>query len=72
MQQGSTYVYMVTVGIAVAVVVERRAIAAGRRAHTEQMPIVPVLNVGLVPVLQMAMLPPLVLALAASWFKERR
>ena len=66
------YVYIVTAGIAVAVFIERRAIAAGRWNYTDRMPIVPILDVGLVPVLQMAMLPPLVLAVAANWSKERR
>jgi hypothetical protein len=66
----ASYAYMLSLGIAVSILIERRALAAGRWAYTEQMPIVPVLDVGLVPVLQMAILPPLVLSLVAVWFNE--
>ena len=67
----ATYIYLVTAGIAVAAFVERRALAAGRWAYTNRMPIVPILDVGFVPVLQMVVLPPIVFSLAASWLNKR-
>ena len=54
------YVLMATVGIAIAVLIERYALATARWAYTEHMPILPLVDVGLVPVLQMVILPAVV------------
>ncbi|SRR5579871_4991507 len=47
------------------VALEWRALAAGRWAYTDRMPLVPLLGVGLWPVLQLAFLVPVALAAAA-------
>jgi hypothetical protein len=54
------YLMMIALGITIAVLLERHAVAAGHWAYTDRMPILPILNVGLVPVLQMVVLPPVV------------
>ena len=54
------YALMATVGIAIAVLIERYALATARWAYTEQMPMLPLVHVGLVPVLQMVILPAVV------------
>src|SRR5713226_676591 len=51
------YTLMTTVGIAIAVLIERHALATGRWVYTEQMPVLPVVHVGVVPVLQMMIMP---------------
>jgi hypothetical protein len=69
------YLLMAALGILVAVFIEREAIATGRWAYTDRMPIIPRVNVGLAPVLQMVILPPFVLSLAVRRLraeKERR
>jgi hypothetical protein len=68
------YLMMTALGITIAVLVERYALAAGRWAYTDRMPILPVLNVGVVPVLQMVVLPPIVFVITATWStaKKRR
>jgi hypothetical protein len=59
------YLATTALGITIAVLIERHALAASRWAYTNRMPILPVLNVGIVPVLQMAILPSLVFRVAA-------
>lgn len=63
------YALMATVGVAVGILIERHALATGRWAYTERMPLVPVAHVGLVPVLQMVIVPPLVFRVAARLLK---
>jgi hypothetical protein len=58
------YALMATAGIAIAVLVERHALATGRWAYTGRMPLLPVVRVGLVPVLQMAIVPAVVFRVA--------
>ena len=55
---------MATVGIAIAVLIERYALATARWAYTEHMPMLPLVHVGLVPVLQMGILPAVVFWMA--------
>jgi hypothetical protein len=67
------YGVSVLVGIAVAVAIERWALASGRWAY-DGMPLVPFTGIGLAPVLQMILLPPLVFFLmrrAAARAAER-
>lgn len=63
------YALMATVGVAIAVLIERHALATGRWAYTERMPLVPVAHVGLVPVLQMVIVPPIVFRVTARLLK---
>ena len=59
------------VGLAYAVLVEYRGLAAGSWSYTQHMPVVPVLGVGLWPTLQMTLLPPLVFSMARRWASRR-
>jgi hypothetical protein len=59
------YLMMTALGITIAVLIERHALAAGRWVYTDRMPTLPFVNVGLVPVLQMVVLPPVVFWMAA-------
>lgn len=61
--------FMATCGIAVAIVIERRALSSGRWMYADAMPLVPALNVGVVPVLQMVVVPPLACGIAAWWLR---
>ena len=61
------YVFTAALGIAVAVLIERWSVSAGRWSYSGGMPMVPVLDVGLVPVVQMVILPPLVFAVMVSF-----
>jgi len=65
------YALMATVGIAVAVLIERHALATGRWAYTERMPVLPVVHVGLVPVLQMVIAPAVAFRVAARLRKRK-
>jgi hypothetical protein len=58
------YLLMTVLGFTIAVLIERRALAGSRWVYTDQMPIMPIVNVGLVPVLQLIVLPPVVLWMA--------
>ena len=61
------YAFMAVLGVAVAVGIEIGALATGRWSYSDQMPLIPVLRVGLAPVLQMLVLPPLVFAATARY-----
>ncbi len=61
---GTRICLMVISGSALAIIVEHSAIATGRWAYGQFMPIVPFLGVGLVPILQMMIIPPI---LAHAW-----
>ena len=65
------YAFMGALGMTAAVAIEIGARATGRWAYTDQMPLIPVIHVGLVPVLQMLVLPPLVFAVSVTWLKLR-
>lgn len=65
------YAFMGALGMTAAVAIEIGARATGRWAYTDQMPLIPVIHVGLVPVLQMLVLPPLVFAVSVTWLKSR-
>jgi hypothetical protein len=56
---------------ACAIAIEWRALALGRWSYTEQMPIVPVLDVGLWPLLQLTLLVPGAMAMVAWWAARR-
>lgn len=55
----SQYLAAVLIGIAIAVVIEYRALATGRWTY-DGMPLIPFTHIGLLPILQMIFLPPLV------------
>lgn len=58
------------IGVAITVLLEWSATRwLGRWQYSEQMPLVPVLELGLVPLLQWVIVPPAVLALAARMMK---
>jgi hypothetical protein len=61
------YAAAAVLGLAYAVLVEHAALAAGRWAYTERMPVVSVLGAGLWPLLQMTLLPPLTFLFARWW-----
>jgi len=64
------YVTAAVQGLAYAALVEHAALAAGRWAYTESMPVVSVLGAGLWPLLQMTLLP-LFTFLFARWWAGR-
>ena len=51
------FLYCVFVGCALAVLVEKLALAQGRWVYNSAMPLIPVAHVGLLPVMQMIILP---------------
>lgn len=53
------YLMLVTLGVLIALFVEYKGIALDRWEYVSEMPIIPLLGVGLSPVLQMALLLPL-------------
>ena len=57
------YATLAILGAAIAVAVERFALHTGSWSYSEQMPIVPALEIGLVPLLQLTILIPLSYAL---------
>lgn len=57
----------VVAGLLITVAMERLAIATGRWAYDEAMPVMPVLEVGLAPLLQWLVLPPLTV-----WLVQRQ
>lgn len=63
------YTLMTTVGVTIAVLVERYALETGRWAYTERMPMLPMVRVGLAPVLQMVIVPPIVFWMATRLLK---
>lgn len=63
------YVVMLLTGLAIGVGVEWLAVFVAKRwNYTAQMPLVPLLNIGLAPVTQMLALPPLIFRLVAAWY----
>lgn len=65
------YALMTTVGVAIAILIERHALATGRWAYTEQMPVLPVVHVGIVPVLQMVIVPSIAFLAAVRLLKRK-
>jgi hypothetical protein len=61
------YLFMGTLGIVFAVLIERHALSTGRWSYAGRMPIIPLIGVGFVPVVQMTLLPPVVFAVASRW-----
>lgn len=62
------YVFMLAAGLAISVSVEWATVYTLQWwAYTAQMPLVPVLGVGITPVLQMLVLPPLIFRVVAAW-----
>jgi hypothetical protein len=64
------YLLMAVSGLAIAVIIERLALANNRWSYTDDMPILPIVSVGILPVLQMIVLPPAVFA-AVSWMAHK-
>lgn len=65
------YTFIAALGMAIAVLIERRALATGQWSYTDRMLVVPVVHVGLVPVLQMVVVPPLVFWVAVRWWEGK-
>jgi hypothetical protein len=61
------YATAAVLGLVYAVLVEHAALAAGRWAYTERMPVVSVLGAGLWPLLQMTLIPPVTYLFARWW-----
>jgi len=59
-------------GAAVAVAIEKAALAAGYWTYSGRMPVVPALGVGLVPLLQLMLLVPFAIRLSAWWLSPRQ
>jgi hypothetical protein len=66
------YLMAALLGMAVAVVIEKVAIAMGFWTYSRHMPVVPVLGVGLVPLLQLTLLIPVAIRLLAWWISPKR
>jgi hypothetical protein len=67
--------WFMTVGLGTTVVIEQLATHGGwftSWAYGQDMPVIPVVEVGLVPVLQWLVLPPIVLALVARQLRGRQ
>jgi hypothetical protein len=61
------WLVMIATGLLIGIMVEWVAVhLLGRWSYTDQMPLVPGLEIGLVPILQMLVLPPLVFAIVAK------
>jgi hypothetical protein len=68
----SHYAVMLLTGLVISIVVEWVALdILNRWAYTSQMPIIPVLKIGLAPVLQMLILPPVIFAIVAALQKRK-
>lgn len=67
--RGRQYALTLAVGVAIAVVVEWRALCEGRWSYRPEMPLLPGTQIGVVPILQMLVLPPIIFRVAAklSW-----
>jgi hypothetical protein len=66
-------ILMLVTGLIIAVVIEWVAVyGMGRWSYAENMPVLPILNVGLSPVLQMLLLPPVIFKAAAWWLQRHR
>lgn len=66
------YSVMLIVGLGLGIVVEGVAFRLiNRWTYTEQMPLIPVLEIGLVPVIQMVVLPPAIFLVVAAWIKHQ-
>ena len=66
------YAVMLLAGLAIGVGIERLAVFVAKRwAYTAQMPLVPLLDVGLAPIAQMLVLPPLIFRIVAAWCNHR-
>ena len=64
---------MLGLGLAIAVLVEWVAVHWLQRwAYTEQMPVIPGLEIGVTPVVQMLLLPPLIFWIAGKWCASGR
>jgi len=60
------YLLMLAVGLVIGIVVEWAAVhVMGRWAYTQQMPMIPIFNIGLTPLAQMIALPPLIFRVVA-------
>lgn len=65
----NVYLAAALLGAGCAVAIEWKALSAGQWSYTDQMPIVPLLEVGLWPVLQLTLLVPAAIGIAALWGK---
>ena len=68
----NVYVTVGLLGVMHAVWIEQAAVASGRWAYTQAMPLIPRLNVGLYPVLQLLVLTPLTVALSSRYALQKR
>jgi hypothetical protein len=67
------YILMLASGLTIAVFIEWVSVyMIGRWSYTGNMPLLPVLNVGVSPVLQMLLLPPVIFNTAARWLHRKR
>jgi hypothetical protein len=63
--------FTIITGFLIAVIVEFLALHGTHAwTYTEDMPLVPLLNVGLLPVLQMMILPSIILKIVSAWQKR--
>jgi hypothetical protein len=66
------YLVMIGTGFSISIAVEWLAVHVLHRwSYMEQMPIIPVLNIGLIPILQMLLLPAWIFHLVAKWAAHR-
>ena len=66
----NAYFISALLGMLSAAFVECRALAVGRWAYNDKMPIVPYLHLGMWPLLQLTLLVPASIWLAALWFRR--
>ena len=62
---------VIIIGLVLAILIEKYALATGRWEYNSSMPIIPLLKVGLMPALQMILIP-LTVALFRPWTKIKK
>ncbi|KKP68324.1 MAG: hypothetical protein UR66_C0006G0025 [Candidatus Moranbacteria bacterium GW2011_GWE1_35_17] len=64
------YMFLVSLGFCLAVIVENFALKSGRWVYNDWMPIIPLFNIGLTPVLQLTILPPVIMWITLKYYEK--
>lgn len=65
------YLLLSGLGVLIAILIEKFALATNRWGYAETMPIIPIVDVGVAPVLQMLLLPVITVAVIKLIYKEK-
>jgi len=66
------FVFMTTSGLVISIAIEWVAVHQLHRwSYTDQMPMLPGMDIGLVPVMQMVLLPPIIFCLTNYWTRQK-